>query len=159
MVSREVAANGGRDQCRAWRAHQRAREHVTAQGWTGVKGCWSTYNALDPLIYDAGPERASSAAHDPFCDSCPMLRAKSSGRSDDGPCGCTESVNECPIIGRSVIGAFGDSGNNRNWTYSNRTNIRPELVRVLHALFPSPHRSHETAPCRSSVTASQAYGG
>ena len=101
-----------------------------------VKGCWSTYNALEPFTYDAGAERASSAAHHPFCDSCPMLRTKSSGGPDNGARGCTEPVNECPIIGRSVIRAFGDSGGNCNWTYSNRTNFRPELVRVLHLLFP-----------------------
>jgi hypothetical protein len=115
--------------------------------WRLGLGCWLTYNALDPFVYDAGAERASSAAHHPFCDRCPVLRAKPSGRFDDGACGGAEPVNECSIIGRSVIGAFGDSGRNCNWAYSNRTNIRPELVRVLQLLFPL-HRDLMGRPVR-----------
>ena len=108
-----------------------------------------TYDALEPFTHDAGAERASSARHDAFCDSCPVLRAESSGCPDNGACGGTEPINECPIIGRSVIGALGASGGNRNGACSNRANIRPELVVILHLLLHSPTRSQETALVRA----------
>jgi hypothetical protein len=108
-------------------------------------GCCLTYNAFEPFTDDAGAERASSAAHHPFCDRLPMLRAKSPGRPDNGACGGAEPVNECTIISRSVIGALGDSGSNCNWAYSNRTNIGPEFVFVLQLLFHLHRRSQGTA--------------
>jgi hypothetical protein len=110
-----------------------------------VKACCLTYDALEPSTHDAGAEHASSASHHPFCDSRPMLRAKSFGCLDNGARGGTEPINESAIIGRSVIGTFGESSGNCNWTYSNRANIRPELVFVLHLLLHSPTRSQETA--------------
>jgi hypothetical protein len=110
------------------------------------EACCLTYDALKPFTHDAGAERASSSRHHAFCDSRPVLRAESSCCLDNGACGGTEPINESPVVGRSVIGTFGASGGNRNWAYSNRANIGPELVLVLHLLLHTPTRSQKTAP-------------
>lgn len=104
-----------------------------------------TYDALKPLTNDAGAKRACSAGHNAFCDSRPVLRAESSGCLDNGTCGGTEAINEGPIVGRCVIGTFGASGGNRDGAYSNRADIAPELILILHLLIHSPTRSQETA--------------
>ena len=100
--------------------------------------CSLPYYALESLTHDTGAERASSASKHSPCNSCPMLRAKFFGAFDYGVGGCSEPLNEGSIIGRSVIGAFGEPGGNRNWRYNDRANIRPELTRILHLIFPLP---------------------
>jgi hypothetical protein len=110
-----------------------------------VKTRGLTYDVLEPFTHDAGAERASGASHHSFCDGGSVLLAKSSGGLDNGGCGGTESINKSPIIGRSVVGTFGYPGGNRNWAYSNRANLRPELILVLHLLLHTPVRSLETA--------------
>src|SRR6266576_3093771 len=70
-----------------------------------------------------------------------MLRAKFFGAFNYRVGGCSETLNESSIIGRSVVGAFREPGGNRNWRYNDRANIRPEPTRILHLLF----LSHETS--------------
>jgi hypothetical protein len=108
-----------------------------------------TDDALESLTHDAGAERASSTCHDALGDSRPVLRAESSGCLDYGTCGGAETINEGPIVGRSVISTFGASGSDGNGAYSNGADIRPELILVLHLLLHSPTRSQETAPLRA----------
>src|SRR2546421_4888364 len=70
-----------------------------------------------------------------------MLRAKFFGAFNYRVGGCSETLNESSIIGRSVVGAFREPGGNRNWRHNDRANIRPEPTRILHLLF----LSHETS--------------
>ena len=100
--------------------------------------CSLLYYVLESLTHDTGAERAGSAGNHSFGNSCPMLRAKFFGAFNYGVGGSGETLNKSSIIGRSVIGAFGEPGGNRNWRYNDRANIRPELTRILHLLFPLP---------------------
>jgi hypothetical protein len=112
------------------------------------------YYALESFTHDTGAERASSASKHSSCNNSPMLRAKFSGAFNYGIGGCSEPINESSIIGRSVIGAFGEPGSNRDWRYNDRANIRPELTRILHLLF----LSHETPGNDLVRTVRQATG-
>src|SRR5438270_11862609 len=79
-----------------------------------------------------------------------MLRAKFFGAFNYRVGGCSETLNESSIIGRSVVGAFREPGGNRNWRYNDRANIRPEPTRILHPSISSPMRRQETTsygPC------------
>jgi hypothetical protein len=92
----------------------------------------------EPLFHNAGAERASSASNHPFRNSPPMLGAEFFGRSHNGTCCRIEPFTESPVISRGVIGTLGESSGKRHWRNSNHASIRPELVRILHFLFPLP---------------------
>ena len=129
------------------------------------RGIWNrqslllTDDPLEPSAHDAGAEHAGGAGHHALCDRRAVLRAEPPGCPDNRVRGGAEPFNESPVIGRSVVGAFGESSGNRNWRYSNRANLGPEFVFLLHLLLHSPTRSQETAPYGPSATASQSAPG
>jgi hypothetical protein len=126
--------------------------------WGAIRGAklqqLALQEVLEPLVHDAGAERASSAGNDPRRHSRPMLGAEFFGSPHNGACCCNESFTESPVISRGVIGTFGESSGNRHWRYSSHASIRPELVCILHLLFPLPDRSGD-GPGRPPVLASQ----
>src|ERR1022692_1995595 len=67
-----------------------------------------------------------------------MLGAEFFGRSQDRTCRRTEPFAESAVISRGIIGTFGNSSSNCHWRNSSHANVRPELVRILHSLFPLP---------------------
>ena len=65
-----------------------------------------------------------------------MLGAEFFGASHNRTCCRIEPFTESPVISRGVIGTFGESNGKSHWRNSNHASIRPELVRILHVLFP-----------------------
>src|SRR5713226_9159673 len=131
---------------------------LTRNRMSQAKTCLLIYEALEPYIHDASAERASSACKHSSCNSCRMLRTKLPGSLHNGPCSCIEPLTESSIISRSVIGAFGESGGNRNWRYNNHAYIRPKLTRILH-LFSLSHEISGDNPCGPPIIASQPLRG
>jgi hypothetical protein len=86
--------------------------------------------------HDAGAERASSASNHPLRYSRPMLGAEFLGPSQNRTCSRIEPFPESPVISGGVIGTLGESNGKSHWRNSNHASIRPELVRILHVLFP-----------------------
>jgi len=86
--------------------------------------------------HDAGAERASSASNHPLRYSRPMLGAEFFGPSQNRTCSRIEPFPESPVISRGVIGTFSESNGKSHWRNSNHASVRPELVRILHVLFP-----------------------
>ena len=100
----------------------------------------SNSQVLEPLSHDAGAERASSASNHAFRNSRCMFAAEFFGRFHNGASSRIEPFTEGPVVSRGVIGTLGESSGNRHRRYSNHADIRPEVVRILHLLFPLPER-------------------
>jgi hypothetical protein len=124
-----------------------------------VMSCLSEPEVLEPSAHDAGAERTGSTGDHSSCNSWAMLRTKFFGRPENGAGGCTEPFAESSMISRSVIGTFGEPSGNRNWCCDNDTGICPELIRILHFLFPPPHVIPGDGLFAPSVMASQSLYG
>jgi hypothetical protein len=85
-----------------------------------------------------------------------MLGAEFFGPSENRTCCRIEPFPESPIISRGVIGTFGESNGKSHRRNSNHASIRPELVRILHVLFPllSDLGERHLGAASSSITAS-----
>src|SRR5262249_18425499 len=105
--------------------------------------------------HDAGAERASSASNHPLRYSRPMLGAEFFGPSQNRACCRIEPFTESPFISRGVIGTFGESNGKSHWRNSDHASIRPELVRILHVLFPLSRDFRERPRWGPPVLASQ----
>jgi hypothetical protein len=116
----------------------------------------SESQVLEALPHDARAERAGGASYHSSGDNRPMLSAESLRRPQNRSCCRIESFAEGPLIGRGVIGTFSDSSGNCYWRYGNHAGVRPELIRILHLLFPLPRelRRHPLRATGSRTTVS-----
>jgi hypothetical protein len=111
---------------------------------------------LEALSHDARAERAGGARYHPFRNNRPMLSAESFRRFHNRTCCRIESFAEGSVIGRGIIGTFSETSGNCHWRYSNHAGVRPELIRILHLLFPLLRelRRHPLRATGSRITAS-----
>jgi hypothetical protein len=109
-----------------------------------VMSCLSESEVPEPSAHDAGAERTGGTGDHSSCNSWAMLRTKFFGRPENGAGGCAEPFAESSFVSRSVVGAFGEPSGNRNWRCDNDAGICPELIRILHFLFPPPIKFQET---------------
>jgi hypothetical protein len=110
----------------------------------------------EALSHDARAERAGGARYHPFRNNRPVLSAESFRCPHNRTCCGVESFAEGSVIGRGIIGTFSDSSGNCYWRYSNHAGVRPELIRILHLLFPLPRelRRHPLRATGSRITIS-----